>query len=102
LKDEKTPQRAEGSTYKAALALEDGSIFLGSGFGFPREVSGEGVFNTGMTGYTESLTDPSYSGQLPVQTYPIDRFFARYVNESQIFWITLWRVRSRWSSISSA
>ena len=71
MKDKRTPQRAEGSAYKAALALEDGSIFLGSGFGFPREVSGEVVFNTGMTGYTESLTDPSYSGQILVQTYPL-------------------------------
>jgi len=62
---------AVGNAYKAALALEDGSIFLGSGFGFPCEVSGEVVFNTGMTGYTESLTDPSYSGQILVQTYPL-------------------------------
>jgi carbamoyl-phosphate synthase small subunit len=72
MKTEWTPRTgAVGSAYKAALALEDGSIFLGSGFGFPREVSGEVVFNTGMTGYTESLTDPSYSGQILVQTYPL-------------------------------
>ncbi len=41
------------------------------GFGYPSEVSGEVVFNTGMVGYPESLTDPSYSGQILVQTYPL-------------------------------
>jgi len=51
--------------------LEDGSTFLGKGFGYPCEVSGEVVFNTGMVGYTESLTDPSYYGQILVQTYPL-------------------------------
>jgi carbamoyl-phosphate synthase small subunit len=56
---------------KAILALEDETIFLGSGFGYPCEVSGEVVFNTGMTGYPEALTDPSYSGQILVQTYPL-------------------------------
>lgn len=60
-----------GTSYKAALALEDGSIFLGTGFGFPCEVSGEVVFNTGMVGYPESLTDPSYSSQILLQTYPL-------------------------------
>ena len=56
---------------KAALILSDGSTFFGSGFGYPCEVSGETVFNTGMTGYCESLTDPSYSNQILVQTYPL-------------------------------
>lgn len=56
---------------KAILALEDGTIFKGNGFGYPCEVSGEVVFNTGMTGYTESLTDPSYYGQILIQTYPL-------------------------------
>lgn len=59
------------NTYKAILALEDGTILKGKGFGYPCEVSGEVVFNTGMTGYTESLTDPSYFGQILVQTYPL-------------------------------
>ncbi len=54
---------------KAILALEDGTILEGKGFGFPCEVSGEVVFNTGMVGYTEALTDPSYFGQILVQTY---------------------------------
>ncbi|MEM3437025.1 MAG: glutamine-hydrolyzing carbamoyl-phosphate synthase small subunit [Nitrososphaerales archaeon] len=56
---------------KAILALEDGTILEGNGFGYPCEVSGEVVFNTGMTGYTESLTDPSYFGQILIQTYPL-------------------------------
>lgn len=54
---------------KAVLALEDGTIFIGESFGYPSETSGEVVFNTGMVGYTESLTDPSYFGQILVQTY---------------------------------
>ena len=57
--------------FKAILALEDGTIFSGNGFGFPCEISGEVVFNTGMVGYPESLTDPSYSGQILTQTYPL-------------------------------
>ncbi len=56
---------------RAILALEDGSIIEGSGFGYPCEVSGEVVFNTGMVGYPESLTDPSYCGQILLQTYPL-------------------------------
>ena len=56
---------------KAALILEDGSIFEGYSFGYPAEAAGEVVFNTAMTGYPESLTDPSYEGQILVTTYPI-------------------------------
>lgn len=56
---------------KAVLILEDLSIFWGTGIGYPCSVSGEVVFNTGMVGYTESLTDPSYFGQILVQTYPL-------------------------------
>ena len=56
--------------YKAKLILDDGSIFEGKGFGFPTSVSGEIVFNTGMVGYTETLTDPSYRGQILCFTYP--------------------------------
>lgn len=55
----------------AQLLLEDGSIFHGYSFGFPKAVSGEVVFNTGMVGYPESLTDPSYKGQILVLTYPL-------------------------------
>jgi carbamoyl-phosphate synthase small subunit len=55
---------------KAKLILQDGTIFEGIGFGFPVNVSGEIVFNTGMVGYTETLTDPSYKGQILCFTYP--------------------------------
>lgn len=53
------------------LILEDGSEFRGFSFGFEKSVSGEVVFNTAMTGYPESLTDPSYKGQILVLTYPL-------------------------------
>ena len=55
----------------AVLILEDGSKFYGKGFGKTSTVVGEVVFNTGMVGYTESLTDPSYGGQLLSFTYPL-------------------------------
>lgn len=51
--------------------LEDGTIFDGIGFGYPSEITGEVVFNTGMVGYTETLTDPSYRGQILCMTYPL-------------------------------
>jgi len=53
------------------LVLEDGTEFCGKSFGAPRSVSGEVVFNTAMTGYPESLTDPSYKGQILTLTYPL-------------------------------
>jgi carbamoyl-phosphate synthase small subunit len=53
------------------LVLEDGVCFDGTSFGAGASVSGEVVFNTAMTGYPESLTDPSYRGQLLVLTYPL-------------------------------
>ena len=56
---------------KARLILEDGSQFEGTAFGYQKSTSGELVFNTAMTGYPESLTDPSYKGQLLVATYPL-------------------------------
>lgn len=55
----------------ASLILDDGTIFRGKSFGYDKSVSGEVVFNTAMTGYPESLTDPSYEGQLLAFTYPI-------------------------------
>jgi len=55
---------------KAILALEDGVWFEGEGFGAEGETFGEVVFNTGLTGYQEILTDPSYKGQMVVMTYP--------------------------------
>lgn len=56
---------------KANLILEDGSVFAGTSFGYEGSVAGEVVFNTAMTGYPESLTDPSYAGQILVATYPL-------------------------------
>ena len=56
---------------KMKLVLEDGTEFTGTSFGSHRSISGEVVFNTAMTGYPESLTDPSYKGQILVLTYPL-------------------------------
>ena len=56
---------------KAYLVLEDGSVFEGKAFGRTGETVGEIVFNTGMTGYQEILTDPSYEGEIVVMTYPL-------------------------------
>ena len=56
---------------KATLILEDGSCFEGESFGYEKPVVGEVVFNTAMMGYPESLTDPSYVGQLMVLAYPL-------------------------------
>lgn len=53
------------------LILDDGSRFSGYSFGYDKPVAGEVVFNTAMTGYPESLTDPSYSGQIMVLTFPL-------------------------------
>ena len=57
--------------YAAKLMLEDGTVFEGIGFGYPSAIAGEVVFNTGMVGYTETLTDPSYRGQILCLTYPL-------------------------------
>ena len=59
------------SKKEAYLILEDGTTFQGFSFGSCNAVSGEVVFNTAMTGYPESLTDPSYSGQILVLTCPL-------------------------------
>ena len=56
---------------KIKLILEDGTEISGKSFGADRSIAGEVVFNTAMTGYPESLTDPSYKGQILVLTYPI-------------------------------
>ena len=63
--------RAEQAAVAAVLVLDDGTTFEGSSFGAQRSVAGEVVFNTGMVGYPETLTDPSYSGQILVCTYPL-------------------------------
>jgi carbamoyl-phosphate synthase small subunit len=55
----------------ATLILEDGTTFTGTSFGWSGSVAGEVVFNTGMVGYPESMTDPSYKGQILAMTYPL-------------------------------
>ncbi|MBD8068364.1 carbamoyl phosphate synthase small subunit [Bacillus sp. PS06] len=56
---------------KRQLVLEDGTVFVGEGFGSTEDTIGEVVFNTGMTGYQEILSDPSYCGQIVTLTYPL-------------------------------
>ena len=56
---------------KAYLVLSTGEVFEGKSFGAAGCVSGEAVFTTGMTGYLETLTDPSYYGQIVMQTFPL-------------------------------
>ena len=56
---------------KKKLILESGEVFHGTGFGANLDTEGEVVFNTGMTGYQELISDPSYSGQLVTMTYPL-------------------------------
>ncbi|WP_423793099.1 glutamine-hydrolyzing carbamoyl-phosphate synthase small subunit [Methanocaldococcus indicus] len=56
---------------EAVLVLEDGTVLKGKGFGVEKEVYGELVFTTVMTGYVEVLTDPSYKGQIVTMTYPL-------------------------------
>jgi carbamoyl-phosphate synthase small subunit len=56
---------------KAALVLEDGTFFVGKGFGASTKLTGEVVFSTSMVGYPEALTDPSYKGQILALTYPL-------------------------------
>lgn len=60
-----------GESMKALIALEDGTVFEGKGFGIEGEKLGEIVFNTSMTGYQEIMTDPSYKGQIVTMTYPL-------------------------------
>lgn len=58
-------------TIKAEIILENGMKFKGSAFGYVKETVGEVVFTTGMTGYQETLTDPSFAGQIVTMTYPL-------------------------------
>ena len=64
--------RVRGSSAKMfALELEDGTVYQGYSFGAEKSVAGELVFQTGMVGYPESVTDPSYRGQILVITFPL-------------------------------
>ncbi len=64
-------KKAKHANKFGKLILEDGTVFDGMGFGYSTTVFGEAVFNTGMAGYAEALTDPSYSGQILTLTYPL-------------------------------
>jgi carbamoyl-phosphate synthase small subunit len=65
------PELNSSKNKKAVLLLEDGTFFVGKGFGATRKISGEAVFSTSMVGYPEALTDPSYKGQILTLTYPL-------------------------------
>jgi carbamoyl-phosphate synthase small subunit len=67
----------------ALLALEDGMVFRGSGFGAEGEAFGEAVFNTGMAGYQEVLTDPSYAGQIVTMTAPMQGNYGMHADHAE-------------------
>jgi len=66
-----TTKKAKYVNKFGKLILSDGTVLNGEGFGYSTRVFGELVFNTGMVGYTETLSDPSYSGQILTLTYPL-------------------------------
>ncbi|PBC26011.1 CAD protein [Apis cerana cerana] len=74
----------------AYLLLEDGSVFPGRHFGAERPVDGEIVFQTGMVGYLESLTDPSYHAQILVLTYPLIGNYGVFAHETDEHKIPYW------------
>jgi carbamoyl-phosphate synthase small subunit len=67
----KQPLVEKRNRMHAVLVLEDGSVWQGNGFGAVGKTTGEVVFNTGMVGYVQCITDPSYYGQIVCQTYPL-------------------------------
>jgi len=71
----------------AKLVLEDGSVFYGSSFAAEKSVAGEVVFSTGMVGYPESFTDPSYKGQILCLTYPLIGNYGVPSDEKDVFGI---------------
>jgi carbamoyl-phosphate synthase small subunit len=82
---------------KVYLTLQNGKVFEGYSFGAEREVIGELVFTTGMTGYIETLTDPSYYGQIVTQTFPLIGNYGIISEdyESKRSWITAYVVREK-------
>ena len=86
---------AEKVEQKAYLILEDGTVYQGKGFGSQGTAFGEVVFTTGMTGYQETLTDPSYYGQLVTQTFPLIGNYGvnSYDSESSKSWVKGYIVR---------
>ena len=81
----------------ALLALEDGTVFRGIGFGAEGEAFGEAVFNTGMAGYQEVLTDPSYAGQIVTMTAPMQGNYGMHADdaESERIQVAAFAVRRR-------
>lgn len=75
---------------KGYLVLEDGRFFEGEAFGADKDVLGEVVFATGMTGYQESLTDPSYCGQILVSSYPLIGNYGVNVLDHQSARVQVW------------
>ncbi|UCE81267.1 MAG: glutamine-hydrolyzing carbamoyl-phosphate synthase small subunit [Methanobacteriota archaeon] len=75
---------------KGYLVLEDGTIFEGNSFGAIKDVFGEVVFSTGMTGYQESLTDPSYAGQILASSYPMIGNYGINKRDSQSKKVQVW------------
>ncbi len=88
---------ANGAGAPAVLVLEDGTAFRGTTFGADGETFGEMVFNTGMTGYQETLTDPSYARQIVAMTAP--HIGNTGINdedpESRRIWVSGYVVRGR-------
>ena len=82
---------------KAYVTLQNGKVFEGYSFGAEREVIGELVFTTGMTGYLETLTDPSYYGQIVTQTFPLIGNYGVIPEdfESGKVWATAYIVREK-------
>ena len=82
---------------KVYLTLENGRQFTGFSFGAQKEVVGELVFTTGMTGYIETLTDPSYYGQIVTQTFPLIGNYGMIGAdmESKKSWVTAYIVREK-------
>ncbi len=81
---------------KAYLTLQNGKQFVGTRFGADGEVIGELVFTTGMTGYVETLTDPSYFGQIVTQTFPlIGNYGVTPDSESKKPWVSAYVVREK-------
>lgn len=82
---------------KVYVTLQNGKVFEGYSFGAEREVVGELVFTTGMTGYIETLTDPSYYGQIVTQTFPLIGNYGMILQdkESEKCWVTAYIVREK-------
>ena len=82
---------------KVYVTLQNGRVFEGYSFGAEREVVGELVFTTGMTGYLETLTDPSYYGQIVMHTFPLIGNYGVISSdfESKRSWITAYIVREK-------